>query len=333
MRPAIFFLLLALSSTGWAWSEGTHRLIADIVWLEMTPAQRSTAYQWLLAHPDYENGFRRFMPADLPTHEQPRWVFRQAAAWPDLARDYRDTDPKRYRRFNHSTWHYVNFPLWLDADSQQQYADQLTANRSLNPDDGPAIHWNAPQAVAYNLARLGDDSTPTAERAVALSWLLHVVADLHQPMHTVAIFGLPNMETTGDRGGNSICVTGQGQANNMHWLWDSALFNGENIAVLERWSLRVVANEYNNLSDPVSLSIADWIEEGISTASNTVYPESVRQQIRNRIDGGDCDNPTTGRIAIDDDYMRTARQIAQKRVMLAARRLARLVDRPLRSAD
>ena len=152
-------------------------------------------------------------------------------------------------------------------------------------------------------------------------------------MHTVAIFGLPNMETTGDRGGNSICVTGQGQANNMHWLWDSALFNGENIAVLERWSLRVVANEYNNLSDPVSLSIADWIEEGISTASNTVYPESVRQQIRNRIDGGDCDNPTTGRIAIDDDYMRTARQIAQKRVMLAARRLARLVDRPLRSAD
>lgn len=323
-------LLLLISPPAWTWSESTHRLIADIVWLELNPQQRGAAYQLLLQHPDFDNGFARFMPTDLPAHEQPRWVFRQAAAWPDVARDYREDDPKRYRAFNHSTWHYVNFPLWFDGDAQSRFEGQLTTNLSLDPNEGNSDRWNAPQAVASNIRIIADPGAAAADRALALSWLLHVVGDLHQPLHTVAIFGLPEMEVSGDRGGNSICVSGQGQTNNLHWLWDGVLFNGESIAVLERWSLRVVAGEYNALPEAPGIDVEDWIEEGVQLAADAVYPSAVRQQILSRIDGGDCDDPATGRISIDEEYMESARLVARRQVMLAARRLFKILGSPLR---
>jgi hypothetical protein len=39
---------------------------------------------------------------------QDHWIFQQAATWPDLIRGNRDYDQP--------TWHYVNFPLFLNVE-------------------------------------------------------------------------------------------------------------------------------------------------------------------------------------------------------------------------
>ncbi|MFL5261619.1 MAG: S1/P1 nuclease [Anaeromyxobacteraceae bacterium] len=59
---------------------------------------------------------------------------------------------------------------------------------------------------------LGDRRAPRAERATALRFLVHLVADLHQPMHA----GRPE-----DRGGNGIAVVAEdGAPTNLHHAYD-----------------------------------------------------------------------------------------------------------------
>ena len=42
------------------------------------------------------------------------------------------------------------------------------------------------------------------QRAIALEWLLHLVGDIHQPLHTVQLF--TREYPHGDRGGNEVCI-------------------------------------------------------------------------------------------------------------------------------
>jgi len=42
------------------------------------------------------------------------------------------------------------------------------------------------------------------KRAIALAWLLHLVGDVHQPLHTIQMFRREYPH--GDRGGNEVCV-------------------------------------------------------------------------------------------------------------------------------
>jgi len=72
-----------------------------------------------------------------------------------------------------------------------------------------------------------------AERkAIALSWLFHLVGDVHQPLHTAQLFTVeyPN----GDRGGNEICVrvTQGRQATDLHRFWDGVITSTQNLTRL-----------------------------------------------------------------------------------------------------
>jgi len=55
---------------------------------------------------------------------------------------------------------------------------------------------------------------PRAERAEALKFLSHLMADLHQPLHVAF---------AEDHGGADIAITFLGQATNLHALWDGLL--------------------------------------------------------------------------------------------------------------
>lgn len=50
---------------------------------------------------------------------------------------------------------------------------------------------------------------------------IHLVGDIHQPLHATTRYA--NDFKTGDRGGNSFKITGDG-VSNLHALWDSALY-------------------------------------------------------------------------------------------------------------
>src|SRR5690606_18021833 len=95
-------------------------------------------------------------------------------------------------------WHYVNIPIYDSV-----YRPERVCR------DGCVI-----SALEQQLALLADRSLPRTERAEALKWVVHLVGDMHQPMH---------VGDRGDRGGNDTRITWDTLPGNLHGLWDTGL--------------------------------------------------------------------------------------------------------------
>ncbi len=72
------------------------------------------------------------------------------------------------------------------------------------------------QAIAEKLPAEADT------RSFTLRMLIHYVGDVHQPEHSTALVNseFPN----GDRGGNSEKIPSKDGVNNLHFVWDSAIY-------------------------------------------------------------------------------------------------------------
>ena len=129
-------------------------------------------------HPHYEE----FLAADLPEGANvDEWVFMRAAFWPDWIRNHHADE------FNKPTWHYIT----------QYFIPPYSKVKAL-PGETPNV-----------VTRIGEsiDSLKTGsatDKATALCWLMHLVGDIHQPLHCCS---LPS-ETfaQGDKGGNMSMV-------------------------------------------------------------------------------------------------------------------------------
>jgi hypothetical protein len=94
-------------------------------------------------------------------------------------------------------WHYVNIP------------DGETYRQSKKARGGDVLH--AIERFRKNLARRRNSPV---KRADALRFLIHFIADLHQPLH---------VGRAEDRGGNLIEVFWFGAPSNLHRVWDSGI--------------------------------------------------------------------------------------------------------------
>lgn len=110
------------------------------------------------------------------------------ADWADEVRDARpETAP----------WHYVNIPL---------AAAGYDAARDCPKGDCAVAQINRDAQI------LADRRVPPARRAEALRFLIHLVADIHQPLHA---------GDDHDRGGNDRVLFFKGKRTNLHRIWDN----------------------------------------------------------------------------------------------------------------
>ena len=111
---------------------------------------------------------------------------------------------RSYQEFAYTTpWHYVNITPGLQKD---QFMAELTRQ------DTPNVY----NAIANCIRDLKDPSKTHEEQVFALKFLVHLVGDIHQPMH---------LGRSEDLGGNRIQVKLGRREMNMHGLWDSALID------------------------------------------------------------------------------------------------------------
>lgn len=97
-----------------------------------------------------------------------------------------------------AAWHYVNPP---DGSCSYEPARDCPGGNCVVE----AINGQ----VAILKSRASD-----AERLVALKWVVHLVGDVHQPLHA---------GFKGDKGGNRYQVQAFGRGMNLHSLWDGGL--------------------------------------------------------------------------------------------------------------
>lgn len=105
-------------------------------------------------------------------------------------------------------WHFINSPYVYDGVIPVINYTETVSNSVY-------IVNAAVKVLAKNLER------NSAERALMARYLIHLTGDIHQPLHSVALFNMTFPK--GDQGGNllRIKLPGNSTAGNFHSFWDA----------------------------------------------------------------------------------------------------------------
>jgi hypothetical protein len=301
LRICIVLTALALFSPLHAWDATGHRLSVYVAYHSLTQTQREYWHDVLQHHPRFDTDFERAMPdaiAAASRDEQTRWLLGQAAVWPDLARGL----PEAIRpRFNQPDWHWID-GAWVRDQAATQgnlYVDtRPLPDIAGAPADNSRFATHASNVLtALERARWQlEHETDAAQRAIALCWLLHLIGDIHQPLHTGGLVSA-TLFPAGDRGGNAIRTRG----GNLHAAWDRALRGPELNDSLTALNRRAVG-----LAGQQAFTPTTWLHESRSILLRQVYPSSVIANVRRSEKTDDRLGSTTLSSRYQDNMKQTA---------------------------
>ncbi len=169
----------------------------------------------------------------------------EASTWADFMR----ADPDEFWQQTANPWHYVTVP------PGQQYADDSA------PEEGDA--YTALQRFRTTLL---DVEAGREHKQRALRFIVHIIADLHQPLHV----GNGN-----DRGGNDFDVVYFGQESNLHRVWDSQIIDNTQLSFSEMatWlQQKITAEQFRAWNNADALV---WVAESAELREQ-IYPADVR---------------------------------------------------------
>lgn len=164
------------------------------------------------------------------------------ANWPDFIKSdttgtWKHTD----------TWHYINIAPQTNFENFSQ---------SLKSQTGPNLYTEI-----KNLSnQLKNKELSNQEREVALRFLIHLLGDLSQPMHT---------GRAEDLGGNTIKITYFREPTNLHSLWDSKLVDQNKYSYTEYARVLDVKSKKEK-KDLMSGTLEEWLFDSHKSA-NIIY--------------------------------------------------------------
>lgn len=166
----------------------------------------------------------------------------EASTWPDFMR----SSDEAFWQGDSRTWHYVTVP-------EGEIYGQTPA-----PTSGDAI-----TALTNFQATLRDPSTSDDDKAPALRFAIHIIGDLHQPLHA---------GNGTDRGGNDHQVMWFGEATNLHSVWDTKMVDYQQLSYTEYadWLSRRITPDLASewmVTDPTI-----WVSES-TQLRDRIYPD------------------------------------------------------------
>lgn len=314
-QSLMVFVALLCSQQALAWDSVGHRLTTRIALHYLEESTARYLQEILQEHPRFQQDFVDQMPSSIARGdevEQRAWLLGQAAFWPDIARGIIESEREKYNRPN---WHYID-GAWLRGEADTQGNTYLGVSplddilgEVVNSEDEVA---NIMNALDYNAALLSSEETSPDLRAVALCWVLHLVGDIHQPLHVGSLY-TANRFSNGDRGGNGI----QTDDGTLHARWDRALS-----AAGVNPSLEVILEQHSQTLQDMEESEDEewslWMKESRALLLNTVYSEEMKTSIL-RSDDSSAEAET---FTLSESYVDTMEYHAQLRLALAGRRLS-----------
>lgn len=314
---------LCLPTRAYGWSDAGHKIVASIAFRQLSAEQQKKIIAILQSHPRFQADFSDKMPAAIakgPEAQQREWLFQQAAVWADIARGFSGSLKDEFHRPN---WHFINLPLFLTPADEKALKDRLTGNVSLvppMPDAGDQAKgkMNVIQAIRHARRVLSDPATAKKDKALMLSWLFHLVGDVHQPLHSTALFSRGAFPE-GDRGGNSISVEQRG---NLHSLWDQLLGRSLSLANARKKALSLLAAPGTEALGKEAASSLDeevWLKESHKLAKEAAYDADVLTHVR--VIERTADPHKVEPLDLTETYLQTAGSEANKRVVQAGFRL------------
>lgn len=273
LRLASLLLALLLAIPAFAWSPLGHRLVGDLAARQLTPAARAEVARLLAGEPEPTLG--------------------GVANWAD---DLRNTDPERFKAT--SRWHYINakgggcaFDIARDCPDGNCVVAAIEAQRKI----------------------LADRSQPQAARRDALKFIVHLVGDVHQPMHA---------GNRTDAGGNKFQVSLRTDlapeayarnsyvdgvmGTNLHSVWDYYVLGSRGLSA-KRYA-KLLASQ-PPLQIAAGTTPLDWAEASCQVIDQRqLYPAEHK---------------------MDRSYLDAMRPLAEQRVREAGLHLAQLLNQTL----
>ncbi|HEV2972511.1 MAG TPA: S1/P1 nuclease [Pirellulales bacterium] len=311
-------LLIRFAPSALAWNETGHMTVALIAYRRLSTEQKRHIAEILKAHPHYESLLLDSKPDDVDAAE---WVFMRAAVWPDLVRpDRSGNKPESITKYHHGPWHYVDFPFVAPKDKDTIDAAQLKPN-------DPSLLTALPDCV---LKFSHSDST-NEEKAINLCWILHLVGDVHQPLHCISLYNDENRR--GDMGGNALAVRSHGTPTGLHAYWDDLLGTGTTYVAIDQIATTITASSVHDPDKMPELkkhpTVASWAAESHELAVALAY-------LNGKLKTASWRGWENREIQLDDipelpeGYEANAREVACRRVALAGYRLADLLSQSMR---
>jgi hypothetical protein len=272
--PSPPMLLLALAAAllpvaAGAWGKPAHRVVAGLAQDQLHPAARAEVSRLLAREPD-------------PT-------LAGVSGWADEVREDGGKSGRRTRR-----WHYVDFGL-----------GSCVYEPARDCPGGDCVV----AAIDRELLALSDRRRPDAERAEALKYLVHLVADVHQPLHSTP---------RDDKGGLDFQVSWLGEGDNLHLVWDVRMLERE-LAIEgldEAGYVHALESRAPLPADatlPSSRPAVDWAQESCRVVRDgALYPASH---------------------VLGDEYLGAHRAQMEQRLRLAGSRLADMLNFALDPKD
>lgn len=286
-----------------AWSECGHHIIAVMAFDQLPAERKAELLRILKEHPRFAEDFK--VPAKVKNSEH--WLIGRAGYWPDVVRNGTG------RPYHRSTWHY------------QLGATDVIGNVAAVPESPGPLPANATLetqelhiAQALQLCRqvLKSSTESDANKAIAICWLCHLVADAHQPCHAGSLYVEHVFDAKdGDRGANSIPTK---QSKNMHALWDGLLGRDFSEGGVNRRIAEIEKVEYAfGITNP-----EQWLQESRDYAKTDVYTPEVLEPITVAMR---AKSKTIAELDLSEAYLKNAGAVAQVRAKLAAARLAEVL--------
>ncbi len=298
---ALLMSIWVLNGAAFAWNDLGHRVVAQIAWNDLDRPTRTAIIRALRTAPN-DSDMLRLLPSNpenWPANSDNQIyadLFQFIGTWPDHVRPGKRR--KVTDKYHQGDWHYIN--LFWDGSNGTQV--------SLPPKGQLLLRIQA-----------FSQSGSQENAAIQVAWLVHLIGDVHQPLHCSARITEDPIERDGDRGGNEFCLAVGCRENSrkmqLHSYWDSTLTRNYDRMVGEteeglarRLALRISGRypkgSLGNLSD----GSEKWAEEGVRKSISTVYPETLQ---RNR-------TPSTA-------YRKTTLDASEPAIARAGYRLAKVL--------
>jgi len=300
------FLAVAFAPGAWAWNSFGHMMIAAVAYEQLTPAAQARVTALLQLNPDYPKWI-----SHTAKEERDELAFVIAATWadeiksesgydndgehpsgPDAARNLGYSD-----HLQHRYWHFIDLPFSTDHTPLIQPATP-----------------NAQTQIALFRKTLSAPGASDALKSYDLVWLLHLVGDVHQPLHTTSRF--THSQPEGDEGGNLVALCEKPCKVELHSYWDNLPGTGKKAIVAIRRAAHLPT------PDARVAAIDDerqWIRESFMIARNSVYIPPI----------GDGPGP----YFVDRPYQNIAHRVARDRLALAGGRLAHILNEAFHQGD
>jgi hypothetical protein len=201
---------------------------------------------------------------------------------------------------NNTLWHFVDVPF--SAAKFDRDRDGRDGNNVID--------------AVERFRKVLKTSTDREERKEALLFLVHLVADLHQPLHAA--------EREGDHGGNLLRVTFPGTDDpklNLHRVWDvdlaeAALGGLEPRDYAKRLQGAVAAEEAARWQKGTP---EDWVNESHQAAVDVVYRKADKTEL-----------PRAGVVELDRAYVERGKPVVEEQLKKAGVRLAAVLNEAFR---